>query len=339
MQEFTITELEANQRFDKYLLKLMRRAGRGYIYKMLRKRSITLNGKKAEGSVILNKGDVVKLYMKDETIEDLRGVAPIDSKLMTDYRKAYRVLDKKLTIVYEDKNVLIINKPAGVLAQKAVETDLSCNEWLIGYMLANRMITPEELCTFKPSICNRLDKFTSGLMICGKTLLGTQTMSELIRDRRIRKYYRTIVKGSFTEKMHVKGYLKRDYGRNTVFVSDVELPESEPIETRFFPLIASENFSYIEVELVTGKHHQIRSHVASIGHPILGDYKYGDKRFNERFTFMKNQILHAYRIEFPPMNGEFYELSRANITAPEPRYLRDYKRQLEKLWQLGIHAD
>lgn len=327
MREFIIDELEAKQRFDKYLLKLLKKAGKGYIYKMLRKRSITLNGKKVEGNIILNKGDVVRLFMKDETIEEFMGLAAIDSPEMSEYKKAYEALKKRLAIVYEDKNVLIINKPAGVLAQKAEAKDFSCNEWLIGYLLETKAITPEQLHTFKPSICNRLDKYTSGLMICGKTLLGTQTMSELIRDRRVRKYYRTIVKGSFTDKLHVKGYLTRDFKTNKVYVSEKELPESEPIETRFFPLKASEKFSYVEVELITGKHHQIRAHVASIGHPILGDYKYGDMRFNE-FTKIKHQFLHAYRLEFPKMEGEFHELSKSNIVANEPGYILKYKDML-----------
>ena len=324
MKEFIIEDLEANQRFDKYLLKLLKKSGKGYIYKMLRKRSITLNGKKVEGSVLLKKGDVVRLYMKDETIEEFMGLAAIDSPEMEEYRYAYDRLKKSLTIVYEDKNVLIINKPAGVLAQKAEAKDFSCNEWLIGYLLDTKAITPEQLHTFKPSICNRLDKYTSGLMICGKTLLGTQTMSELIRDRRVRKFYRTIVKGSFNDKIHVKGYLTRDFKTNKVYVSEKELPDSEAIETRFFPLKSSENFSYVEVELITGKHHQIRAHVASIGHPILGDYKYGDMNFNQK-TKVKHQFLHAYRLEFPRMDGEFHELSKSNIVAPEPGYILKFK--------------
>lgn len=327
MREFIIEDLEANQRLDKYLLKLLKKSGRGYIYKMLRKRSITLNGKKVEGSVMLHKGDVVRLYMKDETIEEFMGLSAIDSPEMEEYRHAYEKLKNQLTIVYEDKNVLIVNKPAGILSQKAEAKNYSLNEWLIGYLLATKCITPEQLHTFKPSICNRLDKYTSGLMICGKTLLGTQTMSELIRDRRVRKFYRAIVKGSFTEKMHVKGYLARDYKTNKVFVSEKEMPDSEAIETRFFPLKASDKYSYIEVELITGKHHQIRAHVASIGHPILGDYKYGDMDFNHR-TKIKHQFLHAYRLEFPKMDGEFHDLSKSNIVAKEPRYIEKYKELL-----------
>ena len=156
----------------------------------------------------------MRLYMKDETIDEFMGLMAIDSPEMTEYRRAYERLKKRIEIVYEDKNVLIINKPAGVLAQKAEPKNFSCNEWLIGYLLDTKCITPEQLHTFKPSICNRLDKFTSGLLICGKTLLGTQRMNELIRERRIRKYYRTIVKGEFTEKMHIKGYLVRNYATN-----------------------------------------------------------------------------------------------------------------------------
>lgn len=327
MREFIIEDLEANQRFDKYLLKLLKKSGKGYIYKMLRKRSITLNGKKVEGNIILQKGDVVRLYMKDETIEEFMGLNAIDSPEMVEYRRAYEKLKKQLTIVYEDKNVLIVNKPAGILSQKAEARDYSLNEWLIGYLLATKSLTPEQLHTFKPSICNRLDKYTSGLLICGKTLLGTQTMSELIRDRRVRKYYRTIVKGRFTEKLHVKGYLTRDFKTNKVYVSEKEMPDSEAIETRFLPLKASDKYSYVEVELITGKHHQIRAHVASIGHPILGDYKYGDMDFNH-MTKVKHQFLHAYRLEFPKMDGEFHELSKSNIVAEEPRYIERYKELL-----------
>ena len=327
MREYIIEDLEANQRLDKYLLKLLKKSGKGYIYKMLRKRSITLNGKKTDGNVLLNKGDVVRLYMKDETIEEFMGLSDIDSPEMEAYRIAYEKLKKRIEIVYEDKHVLIVNKPAGILAQKAEKNDISCNEWLIGYLLATKAITAEQLHTFKPSICNRLDKYTSGLMICGKTLLGTQTMSEMIRERRIRKYYRTIVKGAFTEKMHVKGYLTRNCSNNKVFVSEKELPESEAIETRFFPLKACDKYSYIEVELITGKHHQIRAHVASIGHPILGDYKYGDMDFNQK-TKVKHQFLHAYRLEFPKMEGEFHELSKSNIVAKEPGYILKYKELL-----------
>lgn len=327
MREFIIEDLEANQRFDKYLLKLLKKSGKGYIYKMLRKRSITLNGKKVEGSVMLHKGDVVRLYMKDETIEEFMGLNAIDSPEMEEYRCAYEKLKKQLTIVYEDKNVLIVNKPAGILSQKAEARDYSLNEWLIGYLLATKCLTPEQLHTFKPSICNRLDKYTSGLLICGKTLLGTQTMSELIRDRRVRKFYRTIVKGRFTEKLHVKGYLTRDFKTNKVYVAEKEMPDSEAIETRFFPLKASDKYSYVEVELITGKHHQIRAHVASIGHPILGDYKYGDMNFNH-MTKVKHQFLHAYRLEFPKMDGEFHELSKSNIVAEEPRYIERYKELL-----------
>ncbi len=327
MREYIIEDLEANQRLDKYLLKLLKKSGRGYIYKMLRKRSITLNGKKVEGSVLLNKGDVVRLYMKDETIDDFMGLSDIDSPEMEVYRIAYEKLKKRIEIVYEDKHILIVNKPAGILAQKAEKNDFSCNEWLIGYLLATKAITAEQLHTFKPSICNRLDKYTSGLMICGKTLLGTQTMSEMIRERRIRKYYRTIVKGKFTEKMHVKGYLTRNFKTNKVYVSEKELPDSEAIETRFFPLKTSDRYSYIEVELITGKHHQIRAHVASIGHPVLGDYKYGDMDFNA-MTKIKHQFLHAYRLEFPKMDSEFHGLSKSNIVANEPGYILKYKERL-----------
>lgn len=329
MREYVISSLEANQRLDRYLLKFLKKAGKGYLYKMLRKRSITLNGKKAKGSDYIKKGDIVRLYMTDETIEEMMGLAAEDSPAMAEYKRAYEKLKNRVKIIHEDENVLIINKPVGVLAQKSLPNDYSVNEWLIGYMMHTKQITVQQLHTFKPSICNRLDKYTSGLMICGKTLLGSQTMNELIRTRQVRKFYRTLVKGEFKEPMHVQGYLTRDFLKNKVYVSDKEMPDSEYIETAMTPLKTSSKYSYIEVELITGKHHQIRAHLASIGHPILGDYKYGDHRFNE-MTTVKFQFLHAYRLEFPRLTGEFIELCRAKVVANEPRYIVKFKERMEE---------
>lgn len=319
MRIYTIESLEANQRLDKYLRKLLKKVGNGYIYKMMRKRSITLNGKKAAGNEILKVGDEVKLYMKDETIDDLMGLLPKDSPAMAEYKEAFEELKKIIKVVYEDDNVVIINKPFGVLSQKAEPNDISCNEWLIGYMLDKNSITPEQLHTFKPSVCNRLDKNTSGLLICGKTLCGSQVMSEIIKDRKVRKFYRTFVKGVFDSKLYVNGYLKKDNFANKVTISKKEVPDSDRIETKFIPIECGKYYSYIEVELITGKTHQIRAHAASIGHPILGDYKYGDKNFNE-ITRRKHQLLHAYRLEFPKMEGEFENLSKKVLIAEEPIY-------------------
>lgn len=327
MRVYEIDSLEANQRLDKYLNKLLKTAGNGFIHKMLRKKTIVLNGKKAEGNVILKEGDQVKIYMLDETIDNFIGTTPE----IQDFRKAYHELKALIKIVYEDENVLILNKPVGVLSQKAEKNDKSCNEWLIGYMLATEQITVTKLHTFKPSICNRLDRNTSGLLICGKTLLGTQTMNRLIKEREIKKFYRTFVKGEFKERIHIDGYLQKDYSTNKSAILREAIYGGDKIETIFTPLEYTAELSYLEVELITGKPHQIRAHAASIGHPVLGDYKYGDRIFNETLH-LKYQMLHAYRLEFPKLEGEFSALSEKKFVATEPekyKRIRNYMRTIK----------
>ena len=319
MRVYKISALEANQRFDKYLFKLLKEAGKGFIFKMLRKKNIVLNGEKAEGNEILKEGDEVKLFMADETIDKFRGDIEKETWDIYEYTRAYEKYERGIEIIYEDDNVLLINKPAGILAQKAEAKGLSCNEWLIGYMLSTGAITKEQLRTFKPSVCNRLDRNTSGLLICGKTLLGSQKMSELIKKREVKKFYRTFVKGSFENRVHLQGYLRKSEEINKVFITEEEVPDSERIETIFEPIESGQKASYIEVELITGKTHQIRAHLASINHPILGDTKYGDKQFNE-LTRVPHQLLHAYRLEFPALEGEFAALSEKVFVAKEPPY-------------------
>ncbi|MDE6700251.1 MAG: RluA family pseudouridine synthase, partial [Acetatifactor sp.] len=167
MQEITVGTNQAGQRLDKFLHKCLPEAQNSFLYKMLRKKNITLNGKRAEGRELLQQGDVVRMFFAEETFLKFSGQSG-----KSEYLKAYRQLED-ISVIYEDKERVILNKPAGVLSQKAKDSDLSLNEWLIGYLLETGAITAGELCTFKPSVCNRLDRNTSGLVLCGKTLHGT----------------------------------------------------------------------------------------------------------------------------------------------------------------------
>lgn len=327
MRVYKISALEANQRLDKYLHKLLKEAGNGFIFKMLRKKNITLNGKKAAGNESLKEGDEIKLFMAEETLDKFMGHSQNVGVNTLEYEKAYQQFKNSIQIVYEDENILLLNKPAGILSQKAEEKDLSCNEWLIGYLLHKSEISALQLNTFKPSVCNRLDRNTSGLLICGKTLLGSQKMSQMIKDRSIKKFYRTFVKGSFSDKLHIDGYIKKDKNTNKVSITKDKVPGSDRIETVFIPLESSKKLSYIEVELITGKPHQIRAHIASENHAILGDYKYGDAKFNQN-TNRKHQLLHAYRLEFPKIEGTFANLSEKVFIAKEPPYFEEAKMLL-----------
>lgn len=330
MVELIIREKEAGQRLDKYLHKYLKEAGTSFLYKMLRKKNITLNGKKATGNEILNCGDAVKLFLADETILKFGGRVQTSSKqedegatvnVQTEaYKKAYEQF-KNLEIVYENHQILVVNKPVGVLTQKATPQDLSLNEWLIGYLLNKGELTTEELHTFKPSVCNRLDRNTSGMVICGKTLAGSQKMSELLKDRSLHKYYKLYVKGRVSAAASIEGYLKKDERTNTVHLVQ-EKEEGAYIQTGYKPLKLYRDMTLLEVELITGKTHQIRMHLASIGHPLLGDYKYGDRSFNDRYKKkygIKSQLLHAYRLEFPTMTGLFEDLSGRILTVEEPQ--------------------
>ena len=192
-----------------------------------------------------------------------------------------------------------------MLSQKATVEDISANEYILSYLIQKGGLTAEQLRTFRPSVCNRLDRNTSGLLIAGKSMKGLQEMSQALKKRTVQKYYRCIVKGELQGTMHLKGYLLKDEQMNKVsIVTKIRTEEREkylPIETEYRPVATGNGFTELEVHLITGRSHQIRAHLASVGHPIVGDMKYGDRKVNERFrrdVKIRSQMLHAYRIVF-----------------------------------------
>lgn len=316
MRELVVTENEAGQRFDKYLLKYLNKAGTGFIYKMLRKKNIVLNDKKANGNEILSVEDNVKLYLSEDTIISFR-----EDKKAGFANKSVNGLDKRLDIIYEDDNVLLINKPCGILSQKAQKDDISINDIAVAYLLKNN--PGKEDTTFIPSICNRLDRNTTGIIVVGKSLIGLQTMSKLFKDRTIHKYYLALVDGVIKENSLISGFLTKDSKTNKVSISKTEKKESDYIETYYEPIKYFDNMTLLKVCLITGKTHQIRAHLSSIGHPILGDYKYGNNKLNETIKKkckVKSQLLHSYILEFPKLDGELSNLSNKTFKAPIPKY-------------------
>lgn len=318
MQSYQIKENEAGQRFDKFLHKFMPTAQNSFLYKMLRKKNIVLNGKKAEGKEMLSVGDVVSFYFSDETFTLFTGRTG-DST--SDYEKAYKTL-KGIQVIYENSHILILNKPAGILTQKAEKEDLSLNEWMIGYLLQKKKISSQELATFKPSVQNRLDRNTSGLVLCGISLAGSQLLSRLIKERSIDKYYYAIVAGQVTEQAEIKGYLTKDNRLNKVSIYKENQGGSE-IHTAYKPIGHGDDFTCLNVKLITGKTHQIRAHMASIGHPLLGDVKYGESKTAIHAKYkkacnVKYQMLHAQRVVFPTLAEPFSDISGQSFTAPLP---------------------
>ncbi len=294
MQQFTIGKNQAGQRMDKYLHKLLPEASTGFLYKMLRKKNITLNHKKAEGSEFLKENDVIELFFSEETFQKFsQGSAK--EQFRDEPNPAYSKL-KGITVLYEDEDIVVLHKPCGILSQKAKPQDLSINEWLLGYLNVSED-------TFKPSIANRLDRNTSGIILCGKSLLGLQYLNHCIKERLIDKFYHTICVGEIAEGQMVEGYLSKDARNNKVTVSQTKLSEADSdIKTGYQPLHSTKDYSFLEIELITGKPHQIRAHLASLGHPLIGDYKYGNKAVNERLKKaygLEYQLLHARRVVFP----------------------------------------
>lgn len=398
MYQVKITQKDAGQRFDKYLHRILPRAGSGFLYKMLRKKNITLNDKKADGSERIAEGDSVAIYFSDETLEKFMG-RRIRSSLehsvhqeqtlkyigqknknrkpevhesdafrrmdrtnenetvgKADYLSAYKMI-QGVRILYENDHILLVDKPAGVLSQKAERTDYSLNEWLIGYLLENGAITEEELAVYKPSVCNRLDRNTSGIVLCSKTLKGAQLLSGLLKNRTLHKYYRLYVKGVVSDEQLIEGYLIKDEKLNRVSIEPVNTNFSEYerateqeqtshkntrtheyqemksleqiqasyIKTGYKPIQIEQDKTLLEVELYTGKTHQIRAHLASIGHPVLGDYKYGNKEWNDEYRknyHVRAQLLHAYKIVFPQLEEPFADISGRTFISELPAIFR-----------------
>ncbi|MDE5680624.1 MAG: RluA family pseudouridine synthase [Lachnospiraceae bacterium] len=347
MQLFQIGENQAGQRLDKFLHKFMPAAGNGFLYKMLRKKNIVLNGKKAEGKEILAVGDTVSFFFSDETFchftgqvvgtEARHAASESASQRHTKegsackqdrtalYKEAYGAL-RGITIIYEDKNILAVNKPAGVLTQRDSSGEPSLNEWVIGYLLHSGRLSEDTLKTFHPSVQNRLDRNTSGIVLCGVSLSGSQMLSELIRSRKLNKYYITIVKGSIDEAGELSGFLSKDEQKNQVRING---EEGREVKTAYRPLAVGEDVTCLEVKLITGRPHQIRAHMASIGHPVMGDMKYGDAAFNadcRKKYGVRCQLLHAAKVEFPMLSEDFSDLSGKVFTAPLPAVMKEVCR-------------
>lgn len=332
MKQITVSKNEAGQRLDKLLAKFLREAPKSFLYKMMRKKNITLNGQKAQGSELLKPGDEIRLFLAEDTIRKFQGMETGDAQtrsegLMCKARVSERQQRKDgdsgevLDIVYEDEDIILINKPAGMLSQKASRDDVSLVELLIDYLLCSKALTEEQLQLFRPSVCNRLDRNTSGLVIAGKSLAGLQQMSEMLRSRTFGKYYRCIVNGVMSGEQHLSGYLSKDEKTNRVTVTQKPGKDAKPIETSYRVLKSNGRLTLLEVHLITGRSHQIRAHLASIGHPIIGDGKYGNAQINKQYRRSDEiscQLLHAYRLEFPRIEGALSQLSGRVFIAPLP---------------------
>lgn len=326
MKELQIKQNEVGQRFDKFLKKYLKEAPASFIYKMLRKKNITLNGKKADGSEILQESDKVSLFFSDETLLKFHGTE-LSCQPAGERKKEFQ---NRISILYEDTDILLADKPAGMLSQKAKPSDVSFNEIMIDYLVNHGTISIEDFSTFKPSVCNRLDRNTSGIITFGKTLKGVQMLSEGFREKRFQKYYLCVAGGVIREKMLLDGFLVKDGKTNQVYVSARPIGEDAAhIVTEYVPISDNGQLTFLKVKLHTGKTHQIRAHLAVSGHPLAGDFKYGDRKLNDALRKkygIRFQLLHAYELVIPDRN--------IDVTAPIPKEMMEVLTG-EQLWESG----
>ena len=349
MREYVVSRDEQGQRLDKYLRRRLPLAPSSFIYKMLRKKNITLRGGKADGSEKVEEGDCIRMFLSDETIDKFSGPAgsltettgaertggPERKKAADEEaeaeRRAYEAIRPLLgrsPVLYEDENVLIVQKPAGVLSQKASPSDISMNEWLRGY-LRQQEDRQTAAPGFRPTVCNRLDRNTGGILLCAKSLRGSRALSAVIRERIIRKTYQMVVHGRVTKPGTVRTGLQKDRAGNRVSIAVAQDASSNskaltsaaaeilsgrakagekpgPVrhaETVYRPVRAGHRATLVEADLITGRSHQPRVHMASIGHPILFDPKYGDRALDRPFLRgirrPQGQLLWCVETAFP----------------------------------------
>ena len=311
MKEIKVEDIESGGRLINFLRKLLPNAADSFIYKMLRKKNIDLNGSRADGKEILKSGDVINIWFSDDTYNKFAGEYVPDDKSLNKYHiseKEFMGLEKR--ILFENRDLIIINKLPGELSQKDSRDLSSVNEKLIAYMLSKGQITVAQLRRFHPSIINRLDRNTSGIMLFGKTRDGIAETSKLISSREVEKKYLCIVHDEDqtlpdNQKLHIGGSLIKDTRTNlSVWYPDhikggLDMSEDVTLLKR------NHGLDLLLVEIHTGRSHQIRCSLSSFGFPVLFDPKYGNRSLDMKYysmTDIRHQLLHSYKLKIDSLN-------------------------------------
>ncbi|AOR24215.1 RluA family pseudouridine synthase [Clostridium taeniosporum] len=310
---------EAGQRLDKFLRKLLKDVPLSAIFKALRKKDIRVNGKKQNEKYSLEEGDIVEIkYIKSNQEKKERFIQVNFNGMQT---------------AYEDENLLVVEKWPGILVHPDKdEKEPTLTDYVLSYLKEKGAYVPENEITFTPAPCNRLDRNTSGLVMFGKTFEGLKSINETIREDRVRKYYVALVKGKVKNGLYT-GYILKNQEKNISKVYEKEVPNSKKIAMEVTTIQTNGAYSLLEINLITGRSHQIRAHLSYLGNPIIGDDKYGDRKLN---SFFKNkygleyQYLYAYKLIFKEMKGKMSYLTNKTVVKALPPILKKIKSDIFK---------
>jgi len=320
MKKLIIDKNHANQRIDKYLKKLLCQAPSQMIYKMLRKKDIKVNGKKVKENYILQENDRVEMFLYEDKFQE--------------YTKPQTLFDLHIDfdVLYEDQNILVVGKPAGLLVHEDINEDMNTlSNQVLTYLYQKGEYDPQLSLGFTPGPVHRLDRNTSGIVIFGKTMKALQDLNEMMKKRHcIEKTYLTICKGNMPT-CELIGYVKKESDESFVKVVSAKTPGALMMHTLVENIRSNHQYSLLKVRLITGRTHQIRVHLASENHPVIGDSKYGDfelNRYLKKNYHLNHQFLHAYQITFIKPIGCLKYLQDLTITCPLPRFLENIKNSL-----------
>ncbi|WP_298527032.1 RluA family pseudouridine synthase [uncultured Ruminococcus sp.] len=286
MKKFMINDNDSGQRVDKFLSKAMPQLPKSMMYRLIRKKDVKVNGKRCEISTKLAAGDELTVYVKDE----LAGGKQHDMSFLN--------VPAELDVVYEDSNIIIVNKPVGLDSHSGSSFSDNLVDRIRHYLYDKKEYDPDSESSFSPAVCSRLDRNTCGLVTAAKTAEALREINAAIRAGNMTKIYHCITVGRPPQDSGiVEAYHKKEESRNLVKLSDTPLDGYKPIKTGYRVLASKGSLSLVEITLYTGRTHQIRAHMAHIGAPVLGDGKYGNVAANKRMNVFR-QALCAYSVRF-----------------------------------------
>ncbi|MEE0439553.1 MAG: RluA family pseudouridine synthase [Ruminococcus sp.] len=316
MKEFIIGENDSGQRLERFVLKVAPHLPKGLLFKFLRTKKIKCNGKRCEASQLLEAGDQLRLFLPNSFFE---------SKTEKD-QYDFLCAPNQIQVLYEDTNILIVDKPVGLVVHT---DDNHTKDTLIHriqhYLYQEKAYIPEQEHAFAPALCNRLDRNTSGIVIAAKTALGLREMNQMIREDRVQKVYLCVAVGKFQKQSDtLYGYHKKIERTQKVVIQKEPASGFRKIITKYTVLAHQKELNLVRVQLLTGRTHQIRAHLASIGTPILGDNKYGNVVVNRKYHCY-HQLLCAYQVQFScDVTSPLVNLNQLKITCKVPDFVNQY---------------